>query len=151
LQRLLSNTDFLTGILFMVLGGGFVLLARNYEFGSAVSMGPGFFPVFLGCGVVAIGLVLVGKALLRQQGGEEAAFHLRPGFFVLGAMLLFALLLRPMGLLVASAVLVVVSSLGSSEGRWKETAILALGLAVFSAVVFVQALGVPMNIWPRGF
>jgi hypothetical protein len=149
LNRIIVNTDFLSGALFVLLGGGFVLISRNYDLGTAVQMGPGYFPLVLGCCAVLIGLALIVKAIFASDG-EHAHFHLRPGFFVLGAMVVFALALRPLGLIVAAALTILVASFAGSERRWWEIALLAAGLSIFGALVFVEALGVPMPIWPRG-
>ena len=63
-MRLSLSSDFLSGLLFVIFGSGFVSLSlsSNYEFGSAVNMGPGFFPIVLGTGVVLVGLALIVKA-----------------------------------------------------------------------------------------
>ena len=64
-------------------------------------------------------------------------------------MIVFAITLRILGVVVAAALLIAIASLASSERRWLETALAACGLAIFSAVVFVYALGVPMPMWPQ--
>ncbi|TKT69439.1 tripartite tricarboxylate transporter TctB family protein [Aquamicrobium sp. LC103] len=151
MNRIVVSSDFLSGALFMLFGGGFILIARGYELGTSVQMGPGYFPLALGCGVVLIGLALCGKAFLAPAGGECAAeFHVRPALFVLGGMIVFGLALRPFGLIVSAVLMVVVASFAGSERRWWEVVLLACGLAIFSALVFVEALGVPMPLWPRG-
>ena len=52
-------------------------------------------------------------------------------------MVLFSQLLRPLGLLASTTLLVVVSSLASHEFRWKEALLNAAVLIVVVLVVFV--------------
>jgi hypothetical protein len=150
LSRIWSNTDFLSGLLFMVLGGGFVFLSRNYEFGAAARMGPGYFPTILGLGVVLVGAALAAKAIMQRFDPAQnvAAFRVRPTLFVLGAMLAFALLLRPLGLVLSAVAVIVVASLAEPDRRWREVLLLACGIALFCAIVFVQFLRVPLPLWP---
>src|SRR5688572_7905370 len=37
------NKDFLAGLMFILVGGSAVIIARDYPFGSALRMGPGYF------------------------------------------------------------------------------------------------------------
>jgi putative tricarboxylic transport membrane protein len=43
----LNNKDFLSGLHFLFLGGLGWWMARDYPFGSALRMGPGYFPTVL--------------------------------------------------------------------------------------------------------
>lgn len=43
-----GNKDFLAGLLFALIGGFAVALARGYPMGTTMRMGPGYFPTVLG-------------------------------------------------------------------------------------------------------
>ena len=43
-----SNQDVLAGVLFLLIGLGAVAGARDYEMGTAMRMGPAYFPTVLG-------------------------------------------------------------------------------------------------------
>ena len=77
-----------------------------------------------------------------------AAWGERSLFLVLSATVAFGYLLRPLGLVIATAVLVFVSAYGGHEFRVKEVTILFAMLAVFSALVFVWGLTLPIPLWP---
>jgi len=62
--------------------------------------------------------------------------------------LAFAYLLKPLGLVLASAALVFISAYGGHEFKWKEVTIMSAVLAAFSVAAFVYGLGLPMNVWP---
>ena len=143
-----NPTDFWTGLLF----GGFGLFAAiyaavHYNLGSAVRMGPGYFPVWVGALVAILGLALLLRSL-RLEGPRLPRIRLRPVLFVLGASVAFGYLLKPLGLVLATILLVAVSALGGHEFRWREAVLLAAGLAAFAVAVFVFGLGLPFPLWP---
>jgi hypothetical protein len=99
-------------------------------------------------GLVAIlGTALLLRSL-RLEGPGLPRVRLRPALFVLGASVAFGYLLKPLGLVLATLLLVVVSALGGHEFRWKEALLLAAGLAAFAVAVFVYGLGLPFPLWP---
>lgn len=65
---------------------------------------------------------------------------------MLVSALLYAVLLRPVGLIGATLALVGVSALGSPRSRPLPTLLLALALALGCTLAFVYALGQPLPI-----
>lgn len=147
-MRIKNPTDFFTGLLF----GGFGLFvaiyaATHYQLGTAVRMGPGYFPTWIGGLVTLLGVVLMIRAL-AADGPRLSGLHLRPTILVLVGTIAFGYLMKPLGLVLATIVMVVISALGGHEFRWKEVIPLAIGLAAFGMAVFVYALGLPFPLWP---
>lgn len=137
--------DFWSGLLFLGVGGAVVLLARNYQLGSALKMGPGYFPTALGGLLAVVGLIAVARSFIRPGTAIEP-FHWRLLLIVLGATLLFGVLVRYAGLIAAVAVLVLTAAAASVYFRWRVAIALAVGLVIFSVIVFVKALGLPMPL-----
>lgn len=135
--------DFWTGAMFTTLGVAAVVVAGNYPMGTATRMGPAYFPTIVGAVLAVIGLIALVRSFL-QPGEPIKGFAVRPLVLVLGATVLFAVLVRSAGLVVALIVLVMVSAFASAMFRWVPSLALAIGLAVFSVVVFVKALGLPI-------
>jgi hypothetical protein len=160
-MRIGHPKNFWGGVLFALIGLGFALVARGiriadivlhggYEMGVPARMGPGFFPFWLGIILMALG-VAIALASLRADGGDDAAFprfHWRPILWVLGAVVLFGVVLRPAGMLVAGFLLVFMASLGSRTFRARATAALGVGLVMFCALVFVAGLKLPIPLCP---
>lgn len=139
------------------LAGGLVLIGiallvfwqtQDLATGTAVRMGPGYFPRLLAILIAACGVALAGTSLAVRGPGLEG-WALRPLLFILGSIVFFAFAIRPLGLVATGAILVLLSSFGSTEVRWKETILFAVGLLVFTVLLFPIALGLPMPIWPR--
>lgn len=137
--------DFWSGLLFLAIGSAAVLLARNYQLGSALKMGPGYFPTALGGLLALVGLVAIVRSFLRP-GTSVDQFHWRPMLIVLGATLLFGVLVRNAGLIAAVAVLVLMGASASVYFKWRAAIALTVGLVIFSVVIFVKALGLPMPL-----
>ena len=54
-----NNRDFFGGLLYIVVGGIAIFIARDYPFGSALRMGPGYFPTVLAGIMVVFGIVVM--------------------------------------------------------------------------------------------
>lgn len=143
--RIRDFHDFWSGVLFIAAGGVAMFLARNYFLGTADKMGPGYFPTILGGLLVLVGIAAVIRALGRD-GEAPKAFHWRLMLYVLGATILFGLLIRNAGLLAAVGVLVLVSAAASVHFRWRKALVLAALLMTVSALIFVKGLGLPIPL-----
>ena len=77
-----------------------------------------------------------------------AAFGDRSLWVVLFSVVVFGYILKPLGLVAATVLLVFISAWGGHEFKWKEVAIMSVALAIFSVLSFVHGLGLPMNVWP---
>ena len=146
-MRVRLTTDLLTGFLFLALGGFVLIYGARYPMGNAVRMGPGYFPRIISSGLVLLGLVLVGRSVLR--GGERmGAVALRPLLLVLVGTFAFGLLIERAGFWVASIVLVCVSRLVERDLRVAEIGGLALVLTAILTVIFRYGLGLPIRLLP---
>jgi putative tricarboxylic transport membrane protein len=140
--------DFWSGLIFGAVGVGAVVLGRGSAMGTATRMGPGYFPTVLGMLLGLVGAALVVRALLTD-GAPIRGFAVRALVLVLGASVLFGVVLRGVGLVTALVVLVLASAAASRLVRWRAAIVLAIGLATFSAVVFVKLLGLPIPLVGR--
>ncbi len=148
-MKIKSQKDFWAGLMFIAFGMFFVVWAQmNYQMGSAVRMGPGYFPSVLG-GLLALLGVLVLIDAFVEEGPEVPTFHFRPLLFIMASCLAFAYLLKPLGLVLASALLIFIGAFGGHEFKWKEVTILTVVLVIFSVLVFVKGLTLPFPIWPE--
>ena len=145
--RVRNLRDFYAGLIFVLFGLVAFFMARNYPLGSAVRMGPGYFPTVLGILLAGLGLVIVGRSLVLE-GPRVTGFALRPLVLVLAAVLAFGLLLEPVGLVVATVAVVVIGCLAGAEFLWRDVAILCVILIALALGLFVYGLGLPLKVWP---
>jgi hypothetical protein len=142
-----DRKDFNAGIMFMGIGAFFAIGARSYPIGSAVRMGPAYFPTMLGWILVGLGLIIFIRAFF-MPGEPLTKTNLRPLVFILVSVAGFGLLLETTGLAVASLVVMVISAMGGWDFRWKEQLVNAVFLAALNIGTFYYGLGLPFKLWP---
>jgi hypothetical protein len=198
-MKIKSPKDFWAALMFISSGLFFAIWAAvNYQMGTAVRMGPAYFPAALGALLVVLGAIILAQSLLLRAGGGAAKLqmpfniidlvvavaifavlawlsqklHFSSDYAILGGTLIVSLLaiflrpnakalvlitaatvaygylMKPLGLVVATAALVYISAAGGHEFKWKEVTILFVALIVFSIVVFVKGLTLPFPICP---
>ncbi|MBA4264963.1 MAG: tripartite tricarboxylate transporter TctB family protein [Comamonadaceae bacterium] len=138
--------DLVGGLAVMALGIFAAIYAQRYEFGDLNRMGPGYFPVALGVVLAVLGLLIAVPAFLRN--GEKIHVEWKTFLLVLGSIVVFALTLKVLGLILATVLAVIVSSLADRETRWKGRIILAIGVAAVTYMVFGFGLGMVLPAWP---
>ncbi len=142
-----SSKDFLTGTIYVAIGTGAVMIAilGEYKIGTALRMGPAYFPLVLSFLLIGIGLISLVRSFI-QRGTPIGAYTVKGLLLVVVPTVLFGLLVKGAGLIVALPLLVLVSSYASRQFRWGQALALAAGLTVFCALVFLKGLGVPLPI-----
>jgi hypothetical protein len=148
--NLKNPKDFWSGVLFTLIGLAFAIIVKAYEYpmGTSSRMGPGYFPFVLGCIMAVLGLVIIAQAL-ASRGGPVTKFAWRPLIWVLSGFVIFGLTAKLLGLVIAIVLLVLISSFGGHEHKWKEAIISSVILSAGSVGVFVYGLKLPFPIWPE--
>jgi hypothetical protein len=139
--------DFWSGVMFIAFAATAMLSARGYSFGNAGKMGPGYFPMALGATLGLIGAILVVRSLF-VAGEPVDPIQFRPLSIIAIGVVLFGVLLEPLGLVIALIVVTLVAAFAGRDWRPLEAAGLAVALAAFSVGIFVVALRLPLPIWP---
>jgi hypothetical protein len=147
LTKVAQSKDFLSGVIFLLLGVVMVMEATNYPFGSLLRMGPGFFPTIIGILLAAVGAALIGKAVITQAD-DLLEFAVRPAFFITGALLAFAYTLQELGLVIATFLLVASSRLAFRPPRLLGAFVLSAVLVLVAILIFGYLLRLPLRLWP---
>ena len=142
-----DRKDFDAGLMFIGIGAFFAIGASAYPMGTAVRMGPAYFPTVLGWILVALGLIVFVRSFF-MRGEPLPKSNLRPLIFILGSVVAFGLLLDKAGLAVASIVVMLISAMGGWDFRWKEQLINAVFLTALNIATFYYGLGLPFKLWP---
>jgi uncharacterized membrane protein len=147
--KIRNQRDFGAGIMYMVIGLFFAVIATQYPMGTAAKMGPGYFPFYLGLLMTLLGLLVLVKSLGAKAAIESIPkFHWRIIALITGSVVLYGILLPTMGFIVAVFVLVFMSASASHEFHWKGTLINATFLVVFTYSVFVLGLKLQFPLLP---
>src|SRR5205085_6083775 len=192
-MKIRSQKDFWSGLMFIGSGLFFALWAMEfYQMGTAVRMGPAYFPTVLGGLLAVLGAIVLLQSLAMQPEGDQAvhtpfniidlviAFAIyaivifvsvqtgfssewailgatvivvlltvvfrpdaKPLVLVTAATIFYGYLMKPLGLVIATAALVFISAAGGHEFKWKEVTILFIALLSFSVLVSVKGLTLP--------
>jgi len=148
-MRIKSPRNFWAGLMFLGFGLFFAVWAvANYQMGTAVRMGPAYFPTLLG-GLLALLGAIVFASSFGIEGPPVPRFAFRPLILISLACVAYGYLMKPLGLVGATAALVFISAFGGHEFNWKEVTILYVTLILFSVLVFVKGLTLPFPLWPE--
>lgn len=142
--------DFWAALLYLIIGVAALYMADDYEMGTAISMGPGYFPNVLSGLLVLIGAISLIRSFM-VEGEPLQGFAFSKIFFVTLSIVAFALLVEGAGLAIAVVAVFFISALASKFFNWKFTLGIALGAAVFCSLVFVKGLGIPLPIFGSWF
>ena len=137
-----NNKDFWAGAMMIAVGAGAIVIARNYSFGTALRMGPGYFPSVLGGVLILFGIYLVAMGLKRNEK-IEGGLSLRALIVLPLSLVMFGLLMEYAGFVPALLVLIVGSAAAGSEFKLIEALLLAVGLTAFAVLLFIYGLGLP--------
>ena len=137
-----NNKDVWAGLMLIGVSAAAIVLARDYPFGTALRMGPGYFPIVLGGLLIVFGLYVLATGLRRAEA-MGGFWSLRALVVLPLSLVLFGLLMEYAGFVPAMIVLIFASATASTEFRFVEVLLFSVGLTALSVAVFVWALGLP--------
>ena len=146
-KRRPAMEDLLFGLFLAALAVMVFVATRKLQVGSAADMGPGYFPQAIAWGMLVFGVFFVGKSLVIP-GDPILPPHWRALILIPLAVGVFAVLVMPAGLGLASFLAMVLASLASKETRLLEVIIFSAAISAGSVLLFVKALAMPVPIFP---
>jgi hypothetical protein len=137
-----NNRDFFAGLLYIFTGALGIIIALDYPFGSALRMGPGYFPRVLGGIMIAFGIAVL---LMGVKNNEKIKgyWSIRALIILPLSAVVFGLLMEHAGFIPALAALIPVAAASGKDFRWMEILLLTIGLIVISYVIFIWGLALP--------
>jgi hypothetical protein len=146
----LQRKNVLAGLMFMSVALLGLFLSRNYPLGTILRMGTGYVPRLLCWVLLALGagVTLVGAFGTDDRFSEEGS-PWRSLVFVPLSLIVFALTAESLGLVIASASLVVVGALAGRHMRIVEVVITAVVLSAVCVAIFIWGRALPISIWPE--
>lgn len=142
-----SPQDAAAGAFLLVIAGIALWLGADLPVGTVRQLGPGMFPRVLAILVGVVGVMIVIDAFLQSGEGLER-WPLRAPLFILGAAIAFGFAVRPLGLIVAAPLVMLVGAFASPETRIREVLAFGVVMTVFCVGLFKYALGLPIPVAP---
>ena len=109
-----NNRDFFAGLVYIVLGAVGMWIARDYPFGSALRMGPGYFPTVLGGMMVAFGIAVLLMGV-RNNEKMKGTWSFRALFVLPIATISFGYIMEEVGFIPAMLVFIPLAASSGNE------------------------------------
>lgn len=119
----------------------------SYDLGNLRRMGPGFFPVTLGLLLAGLGALIAVPAMGRP--GQPRRFAWPETIAVVAALLVFGLALDRLGVLLTTAVTVLIASAVAPRRGIGWRLVLSVAVTALVWVVFVRGLTMSLPVWPE--
>lgn len=137
-----SPKNFIVGLIFIGLSLLFGISASGLQMGTPGRMGPGYFPLMLSIALGLLGIVVLIVGL-RKDGDRPTGANIRGTILVTAAVVVFALAIRPLGLIPTVIASSLLFSLAGHEFRPVSAIVASLVLALGSWAVFIVGLRMP--------
>lgn len=151
----MRNADRVSAALLLAGALGFSAVAlKSWPYTSPEGPGPAFLPFWLGLGMAALAAALLARSLRERSRGADWAprgVPLRHVLVVLGVTVAFAALIQFLGMILGSALFLVVLVRYLGRHSWPVVLSVAAGGAGFIWLVFARWLHVPFPVGPLGF
>lgn len=139
------SRETIAGASLILIGGIAILATWRLPFGTLDEVGPGFLPRVTAVLLAAIGFFLtVGS--LRTPAVSLPTLHWSKGAMVVGALVAFAVLARPLGMLPACAVLYWISGMAAPDVRPRELLVAGAIFAIACAALFKFGFGLQLPL-----
>lgn len=140
----------------VLVGVAALWISRDYETGTVIAMGPGFFPKAVAGLLIFLGIVILlvgGRDVKPDEDSARPSSGLatlgRIVLCVIGSVVLFGLALQPLGLPVATFLMVALASLARREARLIPVMLTALILSVLATILFALLLQLQIPVLPE--
>lgn len=149
-MKIKSQRDFVSGLMFIVVGVIFAVGATNYSMGSSAKPGAGYFPLILSVLMAILGAVVLFKSLtIETEGGDPIGdIAWRPLLVIVASIAVFGLALPRLGMFATIPLLIVMVSFAGDEFNWKGVVANSIVLTLFSWVVFIWGLSLTIPLKP---
>lgn len=137
-----NNRDFFAGLLYIVVGALGMFIARDYPFGSALRMGPGYFPSVLGGMMIAFGVAVMMMGVKNNEK-MKGGWSWRALIVLPLSTVVFGVMMEEAGFIPAMLVLIPLSAAAGKEFKIVEITLLTIGLTILSTLLFIKGLGLP--------
>ena len=138
-----TNKDLWAGLMYIVTGAVGMWIAKDYPFGSALRMGPGYFPSVLGGIMVLMGIYVLVLGLRKEHEKIQGNWSIRALIILPLSTIVFGILMEEAGFIPAMVALIPISAAAGRDFKWLEVLPLTIGLTVACAAGFIFALGLP--------
>jgi Tripartite tricarboxylate transporter TctB family len=143
----INTKDVLAAAIFVAIGAFFFSGALiDLRIGTALSMGPGYFPMMVGGLLMAFGAA-IGLLAVGSTPSPYGPVSWRGIILITLAPIVFGLTVRGLGLVPSIALTIGISAFASSRMKISTALMLCASLTIFCVLVFNIGLGLPLRLF----
>ncbi len=145
LSNIKNPKDFFAGVFLLCVVAVYVLGLFDLRIGSLSRPGPGYFPLILTAllFIFAVAILING---FRSKGEPVGAISWRAVFYITAPVIFFGATIKGLGFVLALAITVIFTCMASTQWSWRSALVTAAVLVVFSYIVFIWGLGLPVAL-----
>lgn len=137
--KIKNQEDFWSGLMFIGFGVAAIVISRDYPMGSAVNMGPGYFPTYLGIIMTILGAVIT-LISFRIEGKKIEPFAWRGMIMLSLGFFIFGWAVDRIGFVLSLFALIFCSAWAGKEFRSLEVLIMSVVLISGTIALFIYGL-----------
>jgi hypothetical protein len=132
--------DVLAGLAFIGFGLAFAVGASRYALGTALNMGPGYFPLLLGAVLIGLGILVIVKGRIAGEVSEIGPVPWKAIALIIGALLFFGATIGGLGVVPAVFLTALLAGLAGERPGVVAPVVIAVGLTITCVLIFIVAL-----------
>jgi hypothetical protein len=141
-----ARKELLAGATFVAFGLAFAVASAGYEVGTALRMGPGYFPLVLGGVLVLLGITIIVTGFVAGGDEDLGPVPWRSAVLLVAAVAFFGMTVRGLGLVPALLVTTLLAALAGHRTGVVAAVVIAGGLTALCVLIFVMALQLPLPL-----
>lgn len=142
-NRYLTSPNAVAGLLLAAIGGFAIYQAAKLPFGSINQPDAGFFPLCISALIVVFALAVIAPRLNADSASESGAKPTPQAMLMAIGLIVYALLLKPVGFLVCTGLLIALMLHYTGAIKWRVALPAALASSFACYMAFTH-LGVPL-------
>jgi len=146
-----NRKDLFSGLVFVGIAALFAGHSMVHTIGTPLRMGPGFFPLIVSLLMGMMGLIVILQAFrsARAEDPEEDQHPIpwRGALLTLGGPIVFALTITGLGLVPATALIVIMGAFASRDMTWRGAVLSTVLVTLGCLAIFAWGLGLPLRLF----
>ena len=145
-MKITNPEDFWAGVMFLVFGILAVYISLDYPMGSAMRMGPGYFPTYLGGLLIVLGAI-VSLISLKTTGPRIKPYAWKPMIWLSLSFVIFAWGIDHIGFIPSLLGLILCSAAAGQTFKVKEVLVLSVVLIAGMVGIFIYGIELPYPLF----
>lgn len=145
-SKIKNPEDFWAGVMFVAFGMATIVFSVDYPMGSAMRMGPGYFPRALGISTTLLGLIIALKGF-GMDGPKIKRFAWRGVLLLALGFLIFGWGIEHVGFVPALFAMILCHALAGKDFKPLEALLMTAVLISGCVALFIYGLGLPFPLF----